>query len=123
MRLFEARTYGNAKVVLKEFLPKALKLAYREIEVGGKCAHPIFSLKMRPVAGGWVLLGKDPRLLDPRSISTGNLYLLSIPSILPGALPVPRLRLDGLITTRMTDADTSRCLYGANLALDPNGHG
>lgn len=36
MRLFEARTYGNAKVVLKEFLPKALKLAYREIEVGSK---------------------------------------------------------------------------------------
>lgn len=34
VRLFEARTYGNAKVVLKEFLPKGLKLAYREIEVG-----------------------------------------------------------------------------------------
>lgn len=34
MRLFEARTYGNAKVVLKEFLPRGLKLAYREIEVG-----------------------------------------------------------------------------------------
>ncbi len=33
VRLFEARTYGNAKVVLKEFLPKGLKLAYREIEV------------------------------------------------------------------------------------------
>lgn len=34
VRLFEARTYGNAKVVLKEFLPRGLKLAYREIEVG-----------------------------------------------------------------------------------------
>eukprot|EP00903_Cladosiphon_okamuranus_P015363 g14189.t1 len=36
VRLFEARTYGNAKVVLKEFLPKALKLAYREIEINDR---------------------------------------------------------------------------------------
>lgn len=46
MRLFEARTYGNAKVVLKEFLPKGLKLAYREIEVstrdGGEISSPTF---------------------------------------------------------------------------------
>ncbi|CAN0380216.1 unnamed protein product [Scytosiphon promiscuus] len=33
VRLFEARTYGNVKVVLKEFLPRGLKLAYRELEV------------------------------------------------------------------------------------------
>ncbi|CAN0478445.1 unnamed protein product, partial [Ectocarpus sp. 12 AP-2014] len=36
VRLFEARTYGNAKVVLKEFLPKGLKLAYREIEINDR---------------------------------------------------------------------------------------
>lgn len=33
MRLFEARTYTNARVVLKEFLTKARRLAQRELEV------------------------------------------------------------------------------------------
>ncbi|CAM9195850.1 unnamed protein product [Ascophyllum nodosum] len=32
-RLFEARTYANARVVLKEFLPRASKLALREIQI------------------------------------------------------------------------------------------
>ncbi|CAN0000646.1 unnamed protein product, partial [Scytosiphon promiscuus] len=36
VRLFEARTYGNVKVVLKEFLPRGLKLAYRELEINDR---------------------------------------------------------------------------------------
>lgn len=33
VRLFEAKTYTNSRLVLKEFLPKAVQLAQREIEV------------------------------------------------------------------------------------------
>lgn len=35
VRLFEARTYANARVVLKEFLPLAKRLAQRELQVKG----------------------------------------------------------------------------------------
>lgn len=33
IRLFEARTFTNARVILKEFLPKAKRLAKRELQV------------------------------------------------------------------------------------------
>lgn len=49
VRLFEARTAANARVVLKEFLPKARRLAQKELEVCNRlpyCYRAPFDRKM-----------------------------------------------------------------------------
>eukprot|EP00904_Undaria_pinnatifida_P003714 jgi/Undpi1/13343/HiC_scaffold_8.g03002.m1 len=93
VRLFEARTYTNARVVLKEFLPKALRLAYRELEInerlldawegrnGATGRPPVLSLmgslvadesfKSRKFLEGWI--SKFPSLSVP---ATGSVWLV-----------------------------------------------